>query len=62
MYKHSFNGWGVSIVDGLDTMWIMGLQKEFLDSMPIIANMTFFTDEVRGAFALQRALSFNSVS
>lgn len=37
----SFNGWGVSLIDGLDTMWIMGLQEEFLDSMPTVANMTF---------------------
>ncbi|KAF7969462.1 hypothetical protein HWV62_27311 [Athelia sp. TMB] len=41
----NFNGWGVSIVDGLDTMWIMGLQDEFLDAMPIIADMKFFLNE-----------------
>ena len=42
----SFNGWGVSLVDGLDTMWIMGLHTEFLDSIPIVANMTFALDQV----------------
>lgn len=31
----------MSIVDGLDTMWIMGLHTEFKDALPIVANQTF---------------------
>lgn len=42
----SFNGWGVSIIDGLDTMWIMGLHEEFSEAMPIVANMTFGLTQV----------------
>lgn len=42
----SFNGWGVTLVDGLDTMWIMGLYDDFYRTMPIFANMTFSLDEV----------------
>ncbi|PCH44157.1 glycoside hydrolase family 47 protein [Wolfiporia cocos MD-104 SS10] len=42
---NNFNGWGVTLVDGLDTMWIMGLHREFDESMPIIANMTFALDQ-----------------
>ncbi|CCM04166.1 uncharacterized protein FIBRA_06328 [Fibroporia radiculosa] len=37
----NFNGWGVTLVDGLDTMWIMGLRREFQQAMPVVANMTF---------------------
>ncbi|KAH7914600.1 glycoside hydrolase family 47 protein [Hygrophoropsis aurantiaca] len=40
---NNFNGWSVSIVDGLDTMWIMGLQDEFYDAIPMLANLSFTT-------------------
>ena len=43
---HSFNGWAVTLIDALDTMWIMGLHDEFRDVIPLIANMTFAHDEV----------------
>ena len=39
------------MVDSLDTMLIMGLHREFYDAVPVLANMTFALDEVRGAFA-----------
>ncbi|KAI0918074.1 hypothetical protein AcV5_002851 [Taiwanofungus camphoratus] len=42
---NNFNGWGVTLVDGLDTMWIMGLYDDFYRTMPIFANMTFSLDE-----------------
>lgn len=35
------------MVEGLDTMWIMGLRQEFLDAMPIVADMKFLLTEVR---------------
>lgn len=37
----SFNGWGVTLVDSLDTMLIMGLYDEFYDSMSVISSMSF---------------------
>jgi mannosyl-oligosaccharide alpha-1,2-mannosidase len=33
-YKNPFNGWGATLVDSLDTLWIMGLKKEFEDALP----------------------------
>ena len=47
----SFNGWRLTMVDSLDTMLIMGLHREFYEAVPVLANMTFALDEVRGAFA-----------
>ena len=44
---HSFNGWGVSVVDSLDTMWLMGLYDEFDAALAIVANMTFPMKTVR---------------
>ena len=43
----SFNGWGLTLIDSLDTMWIMGLHDEFYDSLPLVANMTFASSSVR---------------
>lgn len=43
----SFNGWGLSLVESLDTMWIMDLQEDFMDALPVIANMTFDLPSVR---------------
>ncbi|CCM04172.1 uncharacterized protein FIBRA_06334 [Fibroporia radiculosa] len=42
---NNFNGWGVTLVDGLDTMWIMGLYREFYETIPVIAKMDFYLDE-----------------
>ncbi|KAK7687285.1 hypothetical protein QCA50_009790 [Cerrena zonata] len=37
----NFNGWGLTLIDGLDTMWIMGLYSDFYDSLAVISEMTF---------------------
>ena len=36
-----FNGWGVSLIDSLDTMWIMGLHDEFDQAMEHVSKMNF---------------------
>ena len=46
----SFNGWGVTIVDSLDTMWLMGLYDEFDDALAFVASMTFPVNPVRTLF------------
>ncbi|KAH9166879.1 seven-hairpin glycosidase [Lactarius sanguifluus] len=38
---NNFNGWGLSIVDSLDTMWLMGLYDEFDAGLAVVANVTF---------------------
>lgn len=38
---HRFNGWGVTVVDSLDTMWLMGLKEEFELGVTMVANTTF---------------------
>ncbi|KAH9973544.1 glycoside hydrolase [Lactifluus volemus] len=37
----NFNGWGLTIVDSLDTMWLMGLYEQFDSGLASIANITF---------------------
>ncbi|KAH9852168.1 seven-hairpin glycosidase [Lenzites betulinus] len=44
-FVDNFNGWRLTLVDSLDTMFIMGLHDEFRETIPIIANMTFALPE-----------------
>jgi mannosyl-oligosaccharide alpha-1,2-mannosidase len=37
--KNTFGGWAATLVDGLDTLLIMGLWDEFRSSLPVIAAM-----------------------
>jgi mannosyl-oligosaccharide alpha-1,2-mannosidase len=43
----SFNGWGVTLYDALDTMWIMGLHDMFRDSLETVAKADFYLKPVR---------------
>jgi len=42
-YKNPFNGWGATLVDSLDTIWMMGLKKEFEDAVARVAEIDFRT-------------------
>ncbi|SMR60398.1 unnamed protein product [Zymoseptoria tritici ST99CH_1E4] len=41
--KNSFNGWGATLVDSLDTLWIMGMKDEFEEAVNQTANIDFTT-------------------
>ena len=45
----SLNGWGLSIVDSLDTMWLMGLYDEFDAGLAFVASVTFDMEPVRAS-------------
>lgn len=38
-----FGGWGATLVDSLDTLWIMGLRKEFDEAVAAAATISFKT-------------------
>ncbi|KKY27271.1 putative class i alpha-mannosidase 1a [Phaeomoniella chlamydospora] len=42
-YKDPFNGWGATLVDTLDTLWIMGLKEEFETAVEAVKNIDFTT-------------------
>ena len=42
-FKDPFNGWGATLVDTLDTLWIMGLKEEFESAVEAVQNITFTT-------------------
>jgi hypothetical protein len=37
----SWNGWGVTLIDALDTLWLMGLRAEFRRALVHVASLTF---------------------
>jgi len=37
----AFGGWGATLVDSLDTLWIMGFKKEFYEAVSAIADIDF---------------------
>ena len=48
-FVHSFNGWALSHIESLDTLWLMGLYEEFDGSLAVIANTTFSLPPVSSA-------------
>lgn len=39
--KDTFGGWGATLVDSLDTLWIMGLKDQFHEAVAATANISF---------------------
>ncbi|KXN86576.1 Endoplasmic reticulum mannosyl-oligosaccharide 1,2-alpha-mannosidase [Leucoagaricus sp. SymC.cos] len=42
---NNFNGWGVTLFDALDTMWLMDLRDEFRDALEYVAKTNFTLTE-----------------
>ncbi|KAI1607892.1 mannosyl-oligosaccharide alpha-1,2-mannosidase [Exophiala viscosa] len=45
MPRTSFGGWGATLVDTMDTLWIMGLKDEFAQCVKAVAQIDFTTNE-----------------
>jgi mannosyl-oligosaccharide alpha-1,2-mannosidase len=41
--KNTFNGWAATLVDSLDTMWMMGLKPEFEEAVEFVSKIDFKT-------------------
>lgn len=44
-YKDTFNGWGATVVDALDTLWVMGLEEEFRLAIEHVKSIDFTTSD-----------------
>lgn len=42
-YRDPFLGWGATLVDSLDTLWIMGLENEFVAALDLVKMIDFTT-------------------
>ncbi|RMD43364.1 hypothetical protein DV735_g1756, partial [Chaetothyriales sp. CBS 134920] len=51
-YRTAFGGWGATLVDALDTLWIMGLKAEFEEAVKKVLEIdfTYNTDETMNVF------------
>lgn len=43
MASNPFNGWGATLVDSLDTLWLMGMEEEFEEAVQAVAKIDFTT-------------------
>ncbi|KAK8123372.1 glycoside hydrolase family 47 protein [Apiospora kogelbergensis] len=46
-FRDPFCGWAATMVDALDTLWIMGMKKEFDEAVKAIATIDFTYSETR---------------
>ncbi|KAB8532539.1 hypothetical protein FH972_025484 [Carpinus fangiana] len=46
-FHDPFAGWGATLVDSLDTLWIMGLKDEFEEAVKATTNIDFTTTELK---------------
>ncbi|KAI1951321.1 hypothetical protein LOZ12_005635 [Ophidiomyces ophidiicola] len=44
--RNPFGGWGATLVDSLDTLWIMGLRKEFEEAVTAVRDIDFSKSEI----------------
>ncbi|KAI9845437.1 MAG: hypothetical protein M1837_004915 [Sclerophora amabilis] len=42
-FRDPFNGWGATLVDSIDTLWIMGLRKEYEEAVDAVKDIDFTT-------------------
>ncbi|KAF1956812.1 seven-hairpin glycosidase [Byssothecium circinans] len=42
-FKNPFAGWGATLVDSLDTLWIMGLKEDFVEAAKAVDQIDFTT-------------------
>lgn len=40
-WREKFGGWGATLVDALDTLWIMGLKEEFEEALEFVETLDF---------------------
>ncbi|KAH6655016.1 glycoside hydrolase [Truncatella angustata] len=46
-YKNPFGGWAATLVDSLDTLWIMGLETDFLMAVKAVDYIDFTTTQAK---------------
>lgn len=44
--RNPFGGWGATLVDSLDTLWLMGLEKEFKEAVAAVKHIDFSSTDM----------------
>ncbi|KAI6101362.1 glycoside hydrolase family 47 protein [Pisolithus sp. B1] len=42
---NNFNGWSITLLDALDTLWIMDLRDQFYEAIPMVASKSFLAED-----------------
>lgn len=56
--KNPFGGWGATLVDSLDTLWIMGMMPEFEEAVAAAANISFETSSLTEINAFETTIRY----
>jgi mannosyl-oligosaccharide alpha-1,2-mannosidase len=54
----SFGGWGATLVDSLDTLWIMGMKDEFFEAVKAVALIDFGESEVKSVSVFETTIRY----
>jgi mannosyl-oligosaccharide alpha-1,2-mannosidase len=54
----SFGGWGATLVDSLDTLWIMGLKDEFFEAVKAVAMIDFGESELKSISVFETTIRY----
>ncbi|KAL6239135.1 hypothetical protein BDW75DRAFT_199762 [Aspergillus navahoensis] len=57
-FKDPFNGWGATLVDALDTLWIMDLKEEFSMSVDYVKKIDFTTSTKKEIPVFETAIRY----
>ncbi|OTA69499.1 glycoside hydrolase family 47 protein, partial [Hypoxylon sp. EC38] len=56
--KDTFGGWGATLVDSLDTLWIMSMREEFEEAVAAAANINFRTSTLESVNAFETTIRY----
>ncbi|KAI0013370.1 glycoside hydrolase [Xylariaceae sp. FL0662B] len=56
--KDTFGGWGATLVDSLDTLWIMSLHNDFEKAVAAAVDINFETSSLDGVNAFETAIRY----
>ncbi|KAL4820652.1 glycosyl hydrolase family 47-domain-containing protein [Aspergillus spinulosporus] len=57
-FKDTFNGWGATLVDALDTLWIMDLKEEFSMAVDYVKKIDFTTSTKKEIPVFETAIRY----
>ncbi|KAI1390227.1 glycoside hydrolase family 47 protein [Hypoxylon trugodes] len=56
--KDTFGGWGATLVDSLDTLWIMNLKEEFEEGVAAVVNIDFENSSLENVNVFETAIRY----
>ncbi|KAI2640746.1 glycoside hydrolase family 47 protein [Hypomontagnella submonticulosa] len=56
--KNTFGGWGATLVDSLDTLWIMGMKAEFEEAVEAVVKINFESSSLKTVNAFETTIRY----